>query len=87
MLELSKHASRRCQQRAIPPFILKLLMQFGSSRYSHGAKVYYLDKAGRKRVRRHLGKLIYGRLEDQLDRSVVAAADGTVVTAYNRVGR
>ena len=54
-LNYSEHARERIQQRAIPPLIIDLLMQFGSSSRCGGAERLMFDKRALKRLRHHLG--------------------------------
>jgi hypothetical protein len=54
-LSLTTHAEARLQQRAIPPLVVDLLMQFGSSSRCGGAERLMFDKAAVKKLRHHLG--------------------------------
>lgn len=81
----SKHAMQRSQQRAIPPFIAELILDYGKSTRKHGADVYFLDNQGRKRIEHALGRKIYTRVMDQLDIYVVC--EGQVITIGHRTKR
>ena len=85
MNNLTQHAHKRSQQRGIPPFILGLIIDYGNCKYSHGAEVYFLDKRGRQRLKRELGRKDYARIEDQLN--VYVVLDGCVVTVAHRTHR
>lgn len=82
---LTEHALTRTQQRCIPPFILGLIIDHGQCKYSHGAEVYFLDKTGRRKLQKELGRKVYARIEDQLNIYVVL--DEQVITAAHRVHR
>jgi len=81
----SKHAIHRSQQRAIPPFIVELVLDYGKSARKHGADVYFLDNQGRKRIEQALGRKIYTRMIDQLD--VYVVCEGQVITVGHRTKR
>ena len=81
----SKHAMHRSQQRAIPPFIVDLVLDYGKSARKHGADVYFLDNQGRKRIEQALGRKIYTRMIDQLD--VYVVCEGQVITVGHRTKR
>ena len=81
----TKHAAKRSQQRAIPPFIANLILDYGRVTRRHGADCYYLDKVARKELRRELGKKIYARIQDQLNIYVVE--NKGVLTVAHRVKR
>ena len=85
MNNMTQHAQKRSQQRGIPPFIHGLIIDYGQCKYSHGAEVHFLDKAGRRKLQRELGRKVYARIEDQLNIYVVL--DGSVITVAHRVHR
>lgn len=77
----------RCQQRAIPPLMIDLLLQFGASEPSgDGTSKYFFDKSSRRRVKAYAGHLAKA-LEEHLDLYVVVAPGNRVVTAAHRVDR
>ena len=81
----TKHAQDRCAQRAISPFVVGLLLEYGEVSYRHGAEIYYFDKRSRRGLRRELGAAIYKRLKDQLN--VYVVANDKVITAAHRTKR
>lgn len=86
-MHLSRHASKRSQQRAIPPLLIDLLLKFGTS-YSAGdgtSKVFF-DKTSRRQVKTYAGPLAR-LLDEHLDLYAVVAADSTVITVAHRVER
>ncbi|MGG5890698.1 hypothetical protein ACLF3G_26745 [Falsiroseomonas sp. HC035] len=83
----TRHASVRRQQRAIPAFVVGLLMDQGACMRHQGAEVYYADKAARRRIRRSLGCRIHAIVETYLDAYVVCGDDGHVVTTAWRTQR
>jgi hypothetical protein len=54
-IDFTTHSQARLQQRAIPPMIVDLLMQFGSPSRCGGAERLMFDKSAVKRLRHHLG--------------------------------
>ncbi len=46
MNDVTEHARKRSQQRAIPTFVMGLVLDYGRIAYRHGAEVAYLDKGG-----------------------------------------
>jgi len=84
-LPLSAHSRARLQQRAIPPLVVDLLMQFGSASRANGAERLMFDKSGIKRLRHHLGgdrglKVV----ERWLNVYAVVGDNGLVVTAAHK---
>jgi response regulator RpfG family c-di-GMP phosphodiesterase len=79
-LALTAHASKRAQQRAIPPIVVEWLMRFGAQRWSRGASVYEFDKEGRRRLRSHLGQRLFASIEPWLDAYAVVGGERRVVT-------
>ena len=48
---MTGHAAVRSQQRAIPPMLIDLLMQFGARESAgDGASKMYFDKAARRKI-------------------------------------
>lgn len=87
-MTMTKHAQARAQQRAIPPFIVDLLLAFGAEAHHHGAEVLYFDKEARRRMRHHLGDRILQAIGDQmLDTYAVVGEGGRVVTVAHRTRR
>ena len=84
---LTAHASKRVQQRAIPPVMIEWLMQFGVQRWSRGASVYEFDKDSRRRLRRHLGQRLFASVEQWLGAYIVIGSEQKVITAGWRQGR
>ncbi len=78
---LTTHASKRVQQRAIPPVMIEWLMRFGVQRWSRGASVYEFDKDSRRRLRRHLGQRLFASVEQWLGAYIVVGGEQQMVTA------
>ena len=84
-LVFSEHAQARIQQRAIPPLVVDLMMQFGSPFRCGGAERLIFDKQAVKRLRRHLGgerglKVV----ERWLNVYAVIGDNGNVVTTAHK---
>jgi len=83
-MNLSRHAKQRSQQRAIPPMLIDLLIQFGASeRAGTGVSKVYFDKASRRRVKAYAGPLAR-LLDEHLDIYAVVTDDMTVITTGHR---
>jgi hypothetical protein len=86
-MKMSHHASVRCQQRAIPPMLIDLLLQFGKSEPAGGgASKMYFDKAARRRVKSYAGQLA-GFLDEHLDVYAVVGTDNQIITAAHLIER
>jgi hypothetical protein len=86
--DFTAHAAQRLQQRAIPPFVVKLLEQCGSElRCIHSDKLFF-DKAARKRLRKHLGGERGMRLfQRYLNIYAVIGDDGRIITVAYQSSR
>ncbi|GAA4414100.1 hypothetical protein [Quisquiliibacterium transsilvanicum] len=83
-MNMTTHATVRCQQRAIPPILVDLLLQFGSQESAPGnARKVFFDKAARRRVKAYAGPLARA-LDEHLDVYAIVAGDDTIVTAGHR---
>lgn len=86
-MHLTKHAQTRSQQRAIPPMLIDLLLQFGSSeRAGTGVSKVFFDKASRRKVKSCAGPLA-GILKDHLNVYAVVSDDLQVITTGHRTER
>jgi hypothetical protein len=86
-MKYSHHANKRAQQRAIPPMLIDLLIQFGQQEKSgDGTAKVFFDKRARKRLRAYAGPLA-GLLEQHLDVYAVVAPDQQVITVAHRQER
>ena len=86
-ISISKHGNDRLQQRAIPPFVLDLLLNFGQTQHDHqGCELVYFGKSGLRRVSRHLGPQIAGHLGHYRSAYAIVAG-GRIVTAGYRTKR
>ena len=86
-MQLSKHAQTRTQQRAIPPMLIDLLLQFGScERAGTGVSKMFFDKLSRRKVKAYAGPLA-SLLNDHLDVYVVVTDDLKVITTGHRTQR
>jgi hypothetical protein len=84
-LALTIHARTRLQQRAIPPLVIDLLMQFGSASRCEGAERLTFDKVAVKRLRQHLGgERGLKTVERWLNVYAVVGDNGLLVTAAHK---
>lgn len=85
---LTDHAAVRLQQRGIPPWFLKLLVDHGrTSHDGHGALVKSVCKATRRRLQAVLTRPQYARAERYFDVYAVLTPDRAVITAAHRTSR
>lgn len=78
-MKATAHASVRCQQRGVSPFIVDLLLRFGRREYDQrGAEIVFFDKRAKKEVESYTGGSI-GKLSEQMD-SYAVVSDGCVIT-------
>lgn len=77
---MSKHATRRLQQRAIHPLMVDLLYRYGRKQLQNGSTVLFLDSRARKKARRALEE-VERRFEKLCDAYLVESNDdNTVIT-------
>lgn len=88
-LRLTRHAAVRLQQRGIPGWYLRLLLEHGKTTHDgHGAVVKSVAKATRKRLRQMLPAKQYALAERYFGvYAVVSQDDQAVVTAAHRTHR
>jgi hypothetical protein len=76
----TKHALRRCQQRAIPQDLCELVLDFGEYRYDkHGARIWFLTKKTIEKLERNFGSDVSKKLERKRNVFVVEALDSSSV--------
>ena len=86
-MNMTEHANLRCQQRAIPPLLIDLLLQFGTCESAgNGASKVFFDKAARKKVKSYAGTLSR-MIEGHLDLYAVVAEGNKVITVGHRYER
>ena len=85
---IKHHAATRSQQPALPPFVLDLLLDYGTAARCGGADQVFFDKAAIRRLRSHFGGERGLRLvEHFLNAYAVVPDDGSIVTATRRTRR
>lgn len=84
---MTTHSQVRSQQRGIPPMIIDLILQFGSTESAgDGARKMFFDKAARRRLHSYAGALA-PMLEEHLDSYAVVSQDDQVITVGHRTER
>ncbi|MGO9391537.1 hypothetical protein [Rhodoblastus sp.] len=84
---LTRHAEVRCQQRGIRPEVVATLLEYGRRERRHGAEICFMDRSAHRQAQRALGHDAYARVVDRLDRYLVVADDGQIITAAPRLKR
>lgn len=73
------HATTRCQQRGVSPFVIDLLLRFGRREYDHkGAEIVFFDLRAKRDVESYTSGSI-GKLSEQMD-SYAVVSDSCVIT-------
>ena len=86
-MKATYHAAKRIQQRAIPPLVVDLLLEFGSTEPAgDGATKFFFDHRSRKRVLAYAGP-IGSQLSEHLDVYAVVSSDNNVITVAHRADR
>jgi hypothetical protein len=86
-LVFTAHAQARCQQRAVRRDAIEKILDHGRPARVGGAESYFLDKAGRRRLREDLGECGFRAIERWLNAYVVVADDGRIITVARRIRR
>jgi hypothetical protein len=86
-MNMTRHATTRSQQRAIPPMMIDLLIQFGTSESAgSGVSKVFFDKQACRRVSAYAGPLA-ASLNEHMDLYAVVADDRSIVTVGHRQER
>jgi hypothetical protein len=84
---MTRHAQQRSQQRAIPPLVIDLLLQFGCGESAGGgARKLFFDRKARRRVHAYAGP-VAPLLDEHLDVYAVIAPDDSIITVGHRLER
>lgn len=88
-IRLTDHAAVRMQQRGIPGWYLRLLVEYGKTTHDgHGAVLKSVSKSTRQRLRNVLSRHQYAEAERYFGvYAVVVGPDQAVVTAAHRTHR
>lgn len=87
-LRLTRHASKRLQQRGIPAWFIDLLVEHGASEHDgHGAVILSVTKTTRQRLAKVLNQKEYAHAERWFDVYAVVSGDNELVTAAHRTQR
>lgn len=85
---MTEHATRRLQQRALPPLVLDWLHQFGHELHDgRGGVILHFNKPARRRLERAVGGEPVRRMKDWLSAYAVMTTDGQLITAGHRFKR
>ena len=80
----TRHACERSIQRAVPAFLVELLIDFAKPVRCGAADRYALDERGRQEIQSHLGPQRYREIDGKLDCWAVVGGDGKVITIGRR---
>jgi hypothetical protein len=81
---LTRHASKRAQQRSLPPLIEEWLFRYGEAQHQGGGtEILYFSKRSYKRLRHHVGLQPIRKLQQYLDAYLIVS-DGRIVTMGHR---
>ncbi len=81
------HASRRAQQRCIPPLVDQLLDQFDDEQFDgHGGVIRYFSRASIRTMEREFGRAPVRKLSEYLSAyKVESSRDGQAITYGHRI--
>jgi hypothetical protein len=83
---MTKHAAVRQQQRGIPPLMIDLLFNFGSSEPAgNGSFLLFFDKPAKRRLDSYAGRLAKV-FQEHLDVYVVVANETVITTGHRYDG-
>lgn len=82
-INMTNHASKRCQQRGIPPLVVDWLLAYGEEQYDHnGAVTRYFDKRSKRDLKRQVGSNVFKKFGEYMNCYLVESVpDGGVITA------
>lgn len=82
-MDISKHATVRCQQRGIPKDLVGLILEFGIQHNKPGGAIEYnVRKKDKNRIINHLKRLINDL--DKAHNKALLVKDNQVITVYYR---
>jgi len=88
MMNLTRHARQRMQQRGIPRQAIDYVLAYGRvSHDHHGGCVVWLDRRSKARIRREEGPGEIRRLDKHLNAYAVTDTEGAVLTVGHRYRR
>jgi hypothetical protein len=73
-MKLSNHATKRMQQRDIPPIIVDLLQRYGETRYQRGSTVLYFNRKGHEKAAEELREAL-ARIDKHREAYLVEDSD------------
>lgn len=83
MMNMSRHAMARQQQREIPPLIIDWLCQFGCRITGmNGTTVIYFDKESKRCLCSEFGHIVIRRLNDMMDAYLVMSNDKIITVGH-----
>ncbi|MHC4705583.1 MAG: hypothetical protein ACYS8I_00655 [Planctomycetota bacterium] len=81
---MTAHASKRSQQRSVPPLIVTWLLDYGADApAADGASLRYFDKRSRRDLERECGRQVIDRLDAWFNCYLIEF-HGTVITMGRR---
>jgi hypothetical protein len=87
-LRLTTHAAVRLQQRGIPPWFLRLLIEHGKTTHDgHGAVLKSMSKSAKQRLRQVLSRREFAQAERWFGVYAVVSEDDAIVTAAHRTNK
>lgn len=82
-MDISRHATVRSQQRAIPQDLIDLIVEFGTPSIRPGGAFEYIVRGkDRNRMIAHLKRLV--TILEKVTNKAVFVVNGQVVTAYHK---
>jgi hypothetical protein len=86
-LAMTRHASKRQQQRGIPPLVVDWLLDYGHAERVGGAWHRSFDRDARRELARVVGDRVVQMLSPLLDCYLIEGDNGQIITVGHRCTR
>lgn len=84
-MNMTLHASKRSQQRGIPPLIIDWLQAYGDEIHDHkGACVYFFSRRAKRQIEKSIGSALVRRYHEKMNTYAVVSSDGHLITVGMR---
>ena len=81
-MHITRHAQARIQQRAIPPFVIDLLQDYGEVSYHRGREIFQFTQKSCRTIKRDLGREQLPAIEKYFNAYIVTQENNLITVAY-----
>ena len=81
-MNITRHAQACIQQRAIPPFVIDLLQDYGEVSYHRGREIFQFTQKSCRTIKRDLGKDQLPAIEKYFNAYIVTRENYLITVAY-----